>query len=174
MEVKFKNGDSIVIPEGCKAVIKDNVVIFEPIEQKFKKGDFLSSKHNKLSVIFKKYNSRTSFDSFFTNGLLDNEGWITESFRLATPEEKAKLIEYMHEGGKDWDAEKCEVVDYRWRAENGGVYWIADDFEVDTFEEEYNYVDNKYYNSGNYFKTKELAEIARQKRNELYLTLKHS
>lgn len=29
MEVKLKAGDSLNIPEGCKAVIKDDVVVFE-------------------------------------------------------------------------------------------------------------------------------------------------
>ena len=29
MELTLKAGDSLNIPEGCKAVIKDNVVVFE-------------------------------------------------------------------------------------------------------------------------------------------------
>ena len=174
MEVKFKNGDSIAIPEGCKAVVKDNVVIFEPIEQKFKRGDFLSSKHNEFSVIFKKY-KRISFDSFFNNGLLDNEGWDPAAFRLATPEEKAELIQYMRENGKDWDAEKCEVVDYRWRAEKGGAYYVvsASMGAVSMFES-FSETDTYRFDFGNYFKTEELAMQATKMINELLLTLKHS
>lgn len=47
MEVKLKVGDSLNIPEGCKAVIKNNVVVFEKEEkeevQEFKDGDVLTS-----------------------------------------------------------------------------------------------------------------------------------
>ena len=36
MEVKFTAGDSVEIPKGCKATIKDNVVIFK---KEFTGGD---------------------------------------------------------------------------------------------------------------------------------------
>ena len=42
MEVKLKAGDSLNIPEGCKEVIKDNVVVFE---KEFEEGDVLHSIH---------------------------------------------------------------------------------------------------------------------------------
>lgn len=41
MEIKLKAGDSIAIPQGLKAEIKDNVVVFEEIKPKFETfGDF--------------------------------------------------------------------------------------------------------------------------------------
>ena len=41
MDVKINDGDTIQIPEGCKAVIKDNVVVFEKEKENFKDGDIL-------------------------------------------------------------------------------------------------------------------------------------
>lgn len=58
MEVTLKAGDSLNIPEGCKAVIKDNVIVFEREEKEevreFKDGDVLTSRlNNKFIFIFK-------------------------------------------------------------------------------------------------------------------------
>lgn len=47
MEVKFKEGDSVNIPENCVAKIVDNVVVFEPKKVEFKKGDFKNGEGNK-------------------------------------------------------------------------------------------------------------------------------
>lgn len=41
MEVTLKAGDSLNIPEGCKAVIKDNVVVFEKEEKEDMQDFFL-------------------------------------------------------------------------------------------------------------------------------------
>ena len=38
MEIKFKKGDSVIIPEGCKAVINNGMVVFERIVS-FKTGE---------------------------------------------------------------------------------------------------------------------------------------
>ena len=38
MSIKIKSGDSINIPEGCKAVIEDGKVIFQP---EFKDADYV-------------------------------------------------------------------------------------------------------------------------------------
>ena len=51
MEVKFNAGDMCAIPDGCKATIKDGVVIFEKEEskeQEFKRGDVIVSKNNEI------------------------------------------------------------------------------------------------------------------------------
>ena len=53
MEVKFNAGDMCAIPDGCKATIKDGVVIFEKEKQEFKDGDVLCSAYNGTMVIFK-------------------------------------------------------------------------------------------------------------------------
>ena len=45
MKVDFQCGDTITIPEGCKAIVKDGSVVFEK-EQEFKDGDILVSVAN--------------------------------------------------------------------------------------------------------------------------------
>ena len=80
-----------------------------------------------------------------------------------TEEEKKLLLDALHEKGKDWDFEKMEIVDYRWRAEIGGKYWYLDSFgDVDYSIEEYDRLDTCRFNFGNYFKTKKEAEAYRQ------------
>ncbi len=39
MEIKLQCGDTIAIPDGCKATIKDRSVVFE---KEFKDGDYAS------------------------------------------------------------------------------------------------------------------------------------
>ena len=57
MKVELQCGDTITIPEGCKAIVKDGSVVFEKEEQKeqeFKDGDVLTSLFdNKVIFIFK-------------------------------------------------------------------------------------------------------------------------
>ena len=47
MEVKFNAGDMCAIPDGCKATIKDGIVIFE---KDFEDGDVLHSVHDDLNI----------------------------------------------------------------------------------------------------------------------------
>ena len=64
----------------------------------------------------------------------DKEAEIRTDFRLgmasdsnvrhATDSEKQLLLDKMHEAGYDWDAEKCEVVTYKWRPEDGECYFV--------------------------------------------------
>ena len=60
MKVELQCGDTITIPEGCKATIKDGSVVFEKEDkdeaktQDFKDGDVLTSLFdNKVVFIFK-------------------------------------------------------------------------------------------------------------------------
>jgi hypothetical protein len=84
--------------------------------------------------------------------------------RPLTKSEKQIVIDKLHEQGKDWDAEKMEIIDYQWRAEKGGLYWYYDAGfeELDYSTELFDNVDLKRYNCGNYFKTEAEAEAYRQ------------
>lgn len=181
MEVKFKNGDSVAIPEGCKAVVKDNVVVFEEIKQKFKKGDicFWSGDNPQFAIILGVCKSfpEDSYSAFLID-IMRSKGISLNKkhLRIATEAEKQLLIEKLHENGKDWDAEKMEIVDYRWRAKLNEHYYTIDfdDFEIFTATEDNHNVDNQRHEFRNYFKTRKLAEQAAEKVKELLLTLKHS
>ena len=42
MELNLNLGDTITIPDDCKAVIKDKIITVEKEIQEFKDGDFVS------------------------------------------------------------------------------------------------------------------------------------
>ena len=67
MEVKMNIGDSINIPEDCKAVIKDNKVVFEELQGVFKDGDILIGTYTKCILIFREYisPSKATFYSYY-------------------------------------------------------------------------------------------------------------
>ncbi len=69
------------------------------------------------------YHFRVLFLKFVWVFLMVNyttkEGIIPEiKIRLATSEEKQWLLDKIHEKGIDWDAEKKQLVDWRWKPKN--------------------------------------------------------
>jgi hypothetical protein len=91
---------------------------------------------------------------------------------LATEAEKQILLDAMHAKGKDWDAEKCEVVDYVEKIKVGQkLYFITiTNGRFITISTESN-EDRAYKNYE--FKTEALAKAACDKLNETIKTLKH-
>lgn len=119
---KFNAKDTVRIPDGCKAIIKDGVVIFEKEERKeqeFKDGDVLCSFYNDTVLIFKDVNKcdRDYFDSHYNNKGFGDKRWCRESFRLATEKEKQQLFDLMKEQGLKWNAKEKRIEKIRWRAE---------------------------------------------------------
>ena len=164
MEVKLKAGDSLNIPEGCKAVIKDNVVVFE---KEFEEGDVLHSIHNEVMLIFKKSTSDTRFSSHYDSIEAGGDIWNIECFRYATEEEKQLLFDKMKEQGLQWNAEKKRVEKIRWRAKKGGDYYFIDvDLTVKSIDDTYSTFDNILWDALNYFRTKEQAEEAAKRMKE--------
>ena len=127
MKVELQVGDFITIPNGCKAVIKDNVVVFEKEEKKevreFQDGDVLHSIYDHEVLIFKKNTDREYFSSHYNYNGKDNNAWLIDAFRHATEEEKQRLFNKMKEDGLRWNTEKKKVEKMRWRAENGEKYY---------------------------------------------------
>lgn len=75
MEIKLDIRDEINIPENFKAVIKDNKIVFEKKQDKFKDGDILVEKSDKnYVVIFKGYQTslKDTFYSYFNSRGLHN------------------------------------------------------------------------------------------------------
>lgn len=184
MEVKLKVGDSLQIPEGCKAVIKDNVVVFEKEEkeevQEFKDGDVLvvvvnGKRHN---AFIYKGSDVLGFHLFYAGinadgNLLINDSsngrWGNEILSYATEEEKQLLFDKMKEQGLRWNAEEKRVEKIRWRAKKGGDYYFIDvDLTVKSIDDTYSTFDNKLWYALNYFRTKEYtAEAARRVKETL-------
>ena len=165
MEVKLKAGDSLNIPEGCKAVIKGNVVVFE---KEFQEGDVLHSIHSGVMVIFKKNTSDTCFSSHYDNlGGSGSDAWPIKNFRHATEEEKQLILDKMKEQGLRWNAENKCVEKVRWRSGNECFFYFMDtDFEVGGELDNYTSANNSLWNNYNYFRIPEHVEEAAKRVKE--------
>lgn len=168
MNIEFNAWDSVEIPKACKATIKDNVVIFEPKERVFKKGDVIVSKMNEILIVdVHSFENRIlrSFVNIKEDGTLFNSSYSSwnecHAWRLATEEEKQLLFDKMKEQGLQWNAEKKRVEKMRWRAEDRYRYFYIDScIKVGSSADFRCIEDNERWEVGNYFQTEEEAEEA--------------
>lgn len=167
MKIELQCGDTITIPTGCKAVIKDGSVVFEKeqkTEQEFKDGDVLTSIFNGQYVIFKEMEKCGTFAVYYNDLDSINYGWITANFRHATEEEKQQLFDKMEEQGLKWNAEEKRVEKIRWRAKKYEKYYFFDaNLLVRSIDDTYSTFDNELWDALNSFRTKEYtAEAAKR------------
>lgn len=174
MEVILNAGDSFRIPKGCTAVIKGNVVVFEPKERVFKKGDVIVSKANEILIVdihsFEKSILRSI--AHIKDGTLFNSSYSSwnehHTWRLASEEEKQKLLDKMKEQGLCWNAEKKCVEKIRWRAEDRCRYFYIDSCLKVCTTADFRYTeDEERWEVGNYFQTEEEAEEAAKSAKEI-------
>ena len=169
MEVKFNAGDTIAIPDGCKAIVKDGNVIFEKEKQEFKDGDVLHSVYNSTMLIFKEEEKDGSryFYSHYNTDRSSNKGWNSAAFRHATEEEKQLLFDKMKEQDLRWNAEEKRVEKLLRRADAGEEYYfINSSLKVMKIEECWSGLCSEHYSASNYFRTKEQAEEAAKRVKE--------
>ena len=169
MKVDFQCGDTITIPKGCKAVVKDGSVVFEKEVQEFENGDVLCSVYNSTMLIFKEeYKDHSNrFYTHYNTNHSSNEKWNKDAFRLATEEEKQLLFDKMKEQGLQWNAEKKRVEKIRWRAENGERYYRIINFSyIESIREYFEVWNNRDYELYNYFRTREQAKEAAKRVKE--------
>jgi hypothetical protein len=160
MEIKFKKGDSVIIPEGCKAVINNGMVVFERIVP-FKTGDILISRDKGVTLIFDKMLDADSFIDIYYLGVLPYRSFVLENFRLATEEEKQLFFDKMKEKGLRWNAEEKKVEEIKWQPQNGEHYFFVNAFcETGSIICLENYIDELLEKACNQLRTKELAEKA--------------
>lgn len=176
MKVELQSGDTIAIPDGCKAVIKNGSVVFEKEEKEevreFKDGDVLHSVYADITLIFEKYNTYYSFTSHYSTLKAAGFDWAVKSFRHATKEEKQKLFDKMKEQGLQWNAEEKRVEKIRWRAKECEEYsYVNSNMGVSSIckpkdgEYKCDYEGNSFH-SYNYFRTQEQAEEAAKRVKE--------
>ena len=170
MKVELQCGDTIAIPDGCKAIVKDGNVIFEKEKQEFKDGDVLHSVYNSTMLIFKEEEKDHSnrFYTHYNTNHSSNEKWNKDAFRHATEEEKQLLFDKMKEQGLKWNAEEKRVEKLRWRADVGVKYYFVDSLlDVLYIKECWSSLCNKHYSARNYFRTEEQAEEAAKRIKEV-------
>lgn len=169
MEIKLQCGDTIAIPDGCKATIKDGEVVIEKEVQEFKDGDVLSSVYNGTILIFKEMceDDSRKFYSHYNTSCSSNKGWNKVAFRHTTEEEKQLLFKKMKEQGLKWNVEKKRVEKLLWRADVGEEYYfINSSLNVMKIEECWSVLCGEHYSADNYFRTKEQAEEAAKRVKE--------
>lgn len=171
MKVELQCGDSITIPEGCKAIVKDRSVLFEKEEkegeQEFKDGDVLHSVYDYEVLIFKKSTDSEYFSSHYNYSGKDNNMWLIDAFRHATEEERQLLFDKMKEEGLQWNADENRVEKIRWRAEEGEAYfYIGTGIQACKLHENNDVHDNTFYDAFNYFRTEVQAEEAAKRVKE--------
>jgi hypothetical protein len=175
MDIKINAGDTLKIPEGCKATIKDGVVVFEECNPEFKAGDVLASCLTGTLLIFERYTDckKERFRSFYNGSKKSNTDWNINPFRFATPEEKQRLYDQMAKEGLKWDEEGEKVVNILPRAEEYKDYYEimlwGDNCTVCRHTDIRSKYDNALYDASNYFCTK---SEARKYANEFARMLK--
>lgn len=184
MKVELQCGDTITIPEGCKATIKDGSVVFEKEEQEekeFKDGDVLTSRlDNKFIFIFKedelmqKENKNGYYVCHKPNHIINVATKDSLLFcgykidvRLATEEEKQLLFDKMKEQRLLWNAEEKRVEKIRWRAMKNYIYHRLNCYLRPTQEsDDYRTWNQKCHDSYNYFHTEEQTKEAAKRVKE--------
>ena len=174
MELKLNSGDTITIPDGCRAVIKDKIITVEKEVQEFKDGDFCTVKTSYGNYIFiyksNKYDDIVYYYSISLSGFrqhLYNSSCLVpkDGISLSTKEEKQMLLYALHADGKDWDAVNKRIVEYRWQPKDGEHYFIITTIlNVIRFTWQGYCYDFDLIKSGNCFKTEEEAKA---KANEI-------
>lgn len=162
MEIKLSAGDKISIPTGCKATIKDDLIVIEEQKDEFKDGDILRSVQTGTIVIFKSYedNLKDSFCSHYNSSNDSNFCFSPVAFRKTTEEEKQAFFDELRAKGLRWDAETKTMEKIRKRAETyadflhiSGLGDIVCDIDFGKGSS-----DDNYYKSGNYYLPSERAQ----------------
>ena len=154
----------------------EQLISEQKTKPEFKKGDFIISKKTGNLAIFSHFTSKKTFDAIWRNNTDEkhsNLDFIIELFRLCTDSEKQLILDSIHAEGKDWDAEKCEVVDYIWQPKRGEKFWYVYGKMAYPSSRECINVQETLIELGNYYKTRELAEDAAQAEIEFRKNLKH-
>lgn len=120
--METENQIKIQIPVGHTARIENNTVVFEPKKVKFKKGDFVftNGPQGDSILIYSGSENKVICLYFLSSGRIYFDGITSSDFiRFATNSEKQLLLDKLHEAGKNWDSEKCEIIDLRYIPEIG-------------------------------------------------------
>lgn len=177
MKVELQCGDTIAIPDGCKATVKDGSVVIEK-EEKFKDGDILVSFVNeeRYNAFIYKGTDKNGFHSYYVGvdackllsiSTSPSGRWCSSNLSYATEEEKQLLFKKMKEQGLKWNVEEKKVENIRWRAKKGEEYhFMNTDFTTVNTTELGDDVDTNRYDALNYFHTEEQTSEAAKRVKE--------
>lgn len=167
-------------------IIMDNYKEIKLPEQ-WKNGDILINTDGSDYKVFWEYDSDSDTSFYAHNVSIHINGTLTtysgsiwhgekmvcfiEDYRLATPSEAKRFHELLNKCGKDWDAEKKQLVDWKRKPKKGERYWfIGGHGQIRSYVWNNDFADIDFFNFGNYFKTKEKAEAMAKKIKKLLNT----
>lgn len=189
VELAFNHEGSIslvLLDSEFGKIIMDNYREFKLPEQ-WKDGDILINKDGTDYKVFWEYDSDSDTSFYAHNVSMHLNGTLTqysgsiwhgekivcfiEDYRLATPSEAKQFHELLHNLKKEWDSENKEIVEWKWKPKEGDKYFYINSigkvqisklgsYGIDT-------CNNTFSEFGNYFKTKEEAEVIAEKIKKL-------
>lgn len=169
MKTKLEKIDRVISElETCAKQVKE-LIAEQSKEIPFvpKRGDFVYCEWGAGAFSIGIYDKTNRNINYFYVELIFNAGTplqfksnTVEDYlkRPATDQEKQLLLDKLHEAGKTWDEEKMEIVDWKWRAEQGEIYFTANKKEVKELVNHNDFIDECLFCAGNYFRTKKEAE----------------
>lgn len=178
MKVELQCGDTIAIPEGFTAIIRDKDI---SIEKEFEDGDILVDDYkdkyysHKIIMIYKGTRSKDGGYNCYIYRCRNNTLTINEDccsspeahIRYATKEEKQELFERMQQECLQWNAEEKRVEGKNWRAKYNEKYYFFDsNLKAIRLHELWNQIDNERYTALNYFHTESQTEEAAKRVKE--------
>ena len=93
-----------------------------------------------------------------------NAAFSKDRFKLASDEEHKEFHELLHKHGKDWDAEKKQLVDWKWKPEElEDYFFVYTDLSVKRTSNDVLKIDEGRILCGNCFRTKAEAEAAAER-----------
>lgn len=134
----------IKIPKGCKATMYqdgDKIIVEYEEKKKFKNGDFLiidedEHYHRSLFIYDREKTILHSYHALLVRDILyfpPSDGVDIGNARGMTESERQELLEALHKIGKDWDAEKLQIVDYEWKPKYGDEYYYPRIYEYNMY-----------------------------------------
>ncbi len=98
--------------------------------------------------------------TYGTNVIIDKD----DKWKLASNKECKQFYKLLHYHHKDWDAKKKQLITWRWKPERNNVYYLINsEGSLETYIWSNDTIDNRCFNFGNCFKTKEEARVMAEK-----------
>lgn len=166
--ISHRGDISYVTVEGeVSQIIMDNYRELKLPEQ-WKDGDILINSDGTDYKVFWEYDSDTAFYAYVWHG--EKLLCFRKYYRLATPSEAEHFHELLHKRGMDWDAEKKQLVDWRWKPKCKETYYYISSVGK-TLKTTYlgTDVDRESCKIGNCFRTYQQAEAMAEKVRKLLL-----
>lgn len=138
------------------------------LPEKWKPGDILKyTNYRGCYAVFKDYVSDDEFrfSMCYDNSTLNFNGIASVNpYSLATPSQVEEFHSLLHVIGCDWDAEKKQLVSWKWNPEIGEKYFfLCSDLSVGTTLNDGLVIDRDRIRCGNCFRTREEGEAMAEK-----------